>query len=517
MGFEKALSLRAAAVLAAAALLAACGVPGEGAPSLPTEAPAAGKMPETAEASEIVELYDLYFGENSYAFDETGRLLPQDEVYTVLRDLGTGESRYRVYTRVEDTGEEDEWGSPVTETFSRLCSLDGEVIRDWEAIAYNDGLGDLVIRREPRNLFAVVMPGEEYQSDLWDPSTGEVAAAGVNILQDMENGCFLAMDATGLTLGVLDAQGNIVSGFPAPENYYYPSVADGWIVVSAHDPYGEYDPEAARESRVVDKNFRTVLTGENINIGFIGLRGPYALRDGEGDLREVVSLEDFSTLWSYDEKEDGRLNYFDGELVIFQVGEPGGEWERFFRTVEGETLAGGPFDQLEPSDQSLYGKDPAETFVGHRGDTILLLDREGNTLAQTELPGLDSISVQEDGYIACTLSNSAQSDDIYSYDSPMALLTPELETLIPAGEYTSIYILTSEEGTPMLQCGRMINGSYRFDLMDLSGRMVVDKATVIGTIAAGKVAVVRGFSMGLMDLAGNWISRYSVYTGLNDD
>ena len=515
MEFEKSPGRRACALLAALLMLTACGVSGEGTSSLPEEVPAAGEVPEAVEPSETVELYHLYFGEKSYALDKTGRLLSEDEVYIPLRDLNTGENRYRLYTRVEDTGEDDEWGNPVTQKYSRLCDLEGNVIVVWEPMEYTEGMGKLVIRREPRNFYETIFPGEEYQTALWDPATGEAVVEGVDTLQALENGHFLAMDASGLVLGVLDAQGNVISGFPAPADYYYPSTCNGWIVGNQWSPYS--DNETEYPDQLMDENFEVLLEGEGINVSFIGLRGPYVLRNGEGDVREVISLEDFSTLWSYDQEKDGRLNYYDGELVILQVGEPGGQWERFFRTVEGETLAGGAFDQLEPSDQSLYGKDPAETFVGRRGDTVFLLDREGNTLAQTELPGLESISVQEEGYIACTLSNPAQSGDIYSYDSPMALLTPELESLIPAGEYASISILTSEEGIPMLQCGRMINGSYRFDLMDLSGRMVVDRATDIGTVGDGKVAVVRGFSMGLMDLEGNWISRYSVYTGLNDD
>ena len=65
--------------------------------------------------------------------------------------------------------------------------------------------------------------------------------------------------------------------------------------------------------------------------------------------------------------------------------------------------------------------------------------------------------------------------------------------------------------------GKIVNNSLRTDLLDLSGTVRVSDLTAVDSISNGRMAAVRGFSMGLMDLEGNWISRYSIYDNIEQD
>lgn len=516
------------AALLALLLLAACGGAGEGpsqAESLPQPDASQGESPAQEPAGGSVGdesyIYSVYMNTEEHYFDGEGNRLSQEEVYTLLYDLDTNEPRYRLYTRTEDTGEDDEWGYPVTVEYSRLCGLDGSVIQDWEPMAYDSAMGGLVIRREPRGFYEIIMPGTEVEAALWDPASGEAVVEGVDSLQSLGNGHFLALDPSGLALGVLDGEGNILSGFPAPEDYYYPTTEDGWILGNQRDPYGG-DYETDYPDQLMDENFDVLLEGEGMNISFIGLRGDFLLVDGEdGTTREVRSLEDFSLLYSWDESTDDTLEYFDGELMILRTGERG-SWQYALTTPEGEVVAGG-FDQLTPEDDmSMDASGPAQTFVGRKGDTILRLDREGNTLAQADFPGLDSIYPLGDGYTSYTLAAEASSDHDSAYSMPTGMLDPALSVVIPAEKYDNVYRLSQWDGSrstdlDLFQCSREVNGSYRMDIVDTSGRVLLDSLTSTSMVQDGKLAVIRGFSMGLMDLSGNWISRYSIYDGLNDE
>ncbi len=513
----KKLCSRGLAALLALLLLAACGAPAGESPSSSQSSPE-GEAPVPAEEAGY-ELYSLYRDGTDYFFDGEGNLLAPEDAYTVLRDLATGEEKYLLYTRTEDTGEDDEWGDPVTMEYSRLCGLDGSVIVDWEPMAYDSAMGGLVIRREPRGFYEIIMPGTEVEAALWDPAAGEAVVEGVDSLQSLNNGHFLALDPSGLALGVLDGEGNILSGFPAPGEYFYPTTEDGWILGNQRDPYGG-DYETDYPDQLMDENFDVLLEGEGMNISFIGLRGPFLLIDGEdGTTREVRSLEDFSLLFAADEETED-LRYFDGELMILRTGERG-SWQYALTIPEGEVVAGG-FDQLTAEDDmSMDASGPAQTFVGRKGDTILRLDREGNTLAQAEFPGLDNVQPLGDGYTAYTLADPDPDPDGYGY-MPTGFLNPELSVVVEADLYTDIYRLSQWDGRAstdldFLRCSREVNGTSRRDILDLTGRVVADGLSDEGTVYDGKFAVVRGFSMGLMDLSGNWISRYSIYDGLNDE
>lgn len=497
---------RSAAVLAAFLLLTACSVPTEGSAPEREETPAAQG-----------ELYRLYFLENDSVFDQAGRRIPEEEVYTTLSDPAAGEERYRTRTRREDTGEDDEWGNPIVQEYSALYDLEGNLLYDWEPITYASGVGGLLIRQEPRSFYDMPDPASDYESALWDPVTGETVLEDVAALIKMDRDCFLAEDFRGMALGTVNARGEVLSGFPVPEAYYYPSVQGKWILTDLQDPYsGDWDENRSRQCRILDENFNILWEGERLNMASYGLHGPYFLVDGEENRREVRSLEDFSLLCFFDNDLE-RLEYFDGECLILRTGDRD-DGRYVLRNAQGMVLSA-EYDELR-AENDFSSDFPSERFLGRAGEHIDILDRDGKVLYSTDLPGVEYCEPQGGGYYACCVTCS--DPDSGEALSSACLLGPELQMLVSAGTYSYIYrFSTEEDGHIVWQdffAGRkMVNNSFRTDLLDLSGTVRVSDLTAVDSISNGRMAAVRGFSMGLMDLEGNWISRYSIYDNIEQD
>ena len=251
-------------------------------------------------------------------------------------------------------------------------------------------------------------------------------------------------------------------------------------------------------------------------MAYYGLHGPYFLVDGEENRREVRSLEDFSLLYFFDDDLE-RLEYFDGACLILCTGERD-DGRYTLRNTQGMVLSA-EYDELR-AENDFSSDFPSERFLGRAGEHIDILDRDGKVLYSTDLPGVEYCEPQGGGYYACCVTCS--DPDSGEALSSACLLGPELQMLVPAGTYSYIYrFSTEEDGHIVWQdffAGRkMVNNSFRTDLLDLSGTVRASDLTAVGSISNGRMAAVRGFSMGLMDLEGNWISRYSIYDNLEQD
>lgn len=518
--------LKRTAVLALSLLLAACAPAQQPASStdgaesgLPApaaeESPAA--QPPSAEGAD--RLYRIYREDQIVVMDGDGNLLPDEEAYTPLYDLLTGAEAYRLRTRHEDTGEDDEYGNPVVQQYCSLYDVKGNLLYDWEPVAYRAAFSGLLIRQDPRNWWSNPSELEGYSTALWNPATGETAADGVDSLQKMGDGSVLALDVTGRALGVLDGSGKVLSGFPAPADYYYPTAECG--IISADAGYNPYGPGGKPSSALLlDRDFNILFECEQLNLGFYGLRGPYALWHDHGRTG-LLSLPGLTRLYSIPE-EEGDIQYFDGERLILRTGTRNGPfWYCFLYDLEGNLLAG-PYEQLSPEDEWEDRDTPAGRFLAKNGDTLSLLGRDGGLIASAELPGLSSFSPLGDGYYTYSIERPGGSSDAFSAHLT-GLLGPDFEVLLPAERYQSIYRLTDWTGQrstryDLLECGRELpNGVWRYDLLTLSGEPVLENLSAVGDAGPGRIAVIRGSSMGLIDFSGRWIARRSIYQGLQND
>lgn len=472
-----------------------------------------------AEPSQDGRQYEISFnnGTSKLVFDARGNEIPPEKQFTVLYDIVSGQPQCQKRTVVEDSGMDDEYGMPVLRRTTALYDLEGKLLHDFAEKDYEAGFGDFIIRHDHQGFVVSVddLP-KDYHSGLWNYKTGETVLDDVAYIRAMneEKTRFLMTDAFMDGLGVTDARGNVIGGFPPPEGCHR---AEPWhgMVITNDMPY---DGEEGRDT-LRTETLETVLSCDSLNGAFRGIRGKYmGYRDGEeagildGDFNKVYSPPDGET-----------VRYFDGELVILsKVAFEDADGARHFSyrlvKTDGTELAS-DFENLVSADREEDAAS-ANRFLAYAGGELVQLGRDGARLASQTLPGAEGIFVLGGGLITCRMDDDTE-----------CLLNENLEIVIAPGTYRSIYRLTDwaqqkYEDYDLLECTYYLGGKdpqfssgavMRRDVLDLTGRRIVTGLTDIGGVGPNRMAVQRGFSVGLMDWEGNWIVKESIFREVNDD
>lgn len=109
-------------------------------------------------------------------------------------------------------------------------------------------------------------------------------------------------------------------------------------------------------------------------------------------------------------------------------------------------------------------------------------------------------------------------------DCLSGILNSKLEIVIPANRY---HFITEISGTKpngeygrfdLLRCGKTVSGgAMRYDILDSSGKLRIENLTAVGGAGENRIAVAKGFSVGVMDWQGNWIGKHSLFNSLDDE
>ena len=468
-----------------------------------------------------IPLGEAWVSDKSWIVDSDGNEVRRDDVpeYIELTDLATGEPRYQYLRRYEDTGRRDEWGNPAVRTFCSLYDMEGNQLIDWEEKDYLSAFGEYIIRQDQRDMMMEMseLP-EDYRTALFHVPTGTEQYEGVFTVVKLNEGAFLLCDGWRTPQGVVNAAGEALSGFPPPKTYYSAYAWNGYFTASLVHPYEQRKNEM---EYIMDRNFREIFAAQWMSGVYGNLKGDYLAYRNGGEYG-IFHPED-GILFTTD---GASIEYYDGELAVVQTGSFRSENDPInasLVTVEGKEIAGG-FSWLVPA-QTHYDEEPAGKFLGITDGKAVMIDRAGSELASVELPGARSLNVLgEDLY-----TYYVEDDDRYGD----GLLGPNLEVMIPAGRYTSFEIVSdyktdySEWGVNMenflLQASKELgtdepgHSIYRTDILDHAGKVIVDNITAVYDVGPGRIALRRGFDVGLMDWNGNWIVKRRIFTGFGDD
>lgn len=508
-----------ALLIASALVLSSCsGAPAPVSQPVQQESAVSEKAPQqTASTGEAgpARYVAGYLSGKTYRLDAAGVLCPkEEEEWAECRDPLTGEIAYWRRTRIEPTGGETDYGEPDAVKRSALYDSERNLLVDWDDATYYPAFSHFVIRKQGER--AGSQDIAEIPSALWDPVTGETVLQNVGWISAMPDERFAAFTPDGLLLGVLDKDANVLAGFPAPvEIEYAEGISRGAFVGEVVDSYLQTD-EAGRSTAeyvVLDENLNERYRTRTRYLGadFSSLHGAYLLQTVDDVQRAVLSLDDFSVRLTFSQDADGDLVYYDGERMILSKGGTSslldGEKQPLL-TVEGV---------LSPSENSWQENLPSVgTFFAWEKNEVKLLDRDGKTLHRFSHPDLCRANLLADGFCSYAVSDEENGET-------QGLLEPSLNEIVPAGTYLMFQPLLDESDGEMGECVgfagmyRLANGRLRYDLIDLSGKVVLTRLSDVGSAGADAVAVIRGSYVGLVDLSGNWIFRSSIYSSLEEE
>lgn len=441
-----------------------------------------------------------------------------------LDDLATGETRYQYKTKEEYQRDED--GNPYILSLRSLYDADGNQILDWENYDYQPAFGEYVIRQQSR--YGVVSADElsdDYHTALYHVPTGEESYPGTFSASRLGDDTFLLCDSWGTILGVVNSEGETIHGFPTEKKHYSAQVWNEYIIASSLHPYNR-----TKE----DLGFDYILSSD-----FNELENPYEFESimtynsaMRGDYLLYRSAEEYGVFTPNDGiiffvNDGSTIDYFDGELVIIRNGDYRSDENPVSFTLctnEREEIATG-FSWLTPV-QEYDATEPAQSFVGLIDGKAVIIDRSGTVIESSpELPDASTITMIHNGLYVFYI----ETDENYSE----GLLGENLEIILPEGIYSSIssmsdYTVYDRDFNAPLESillrAERYGGSfdepgniYHIDILDHTGRLVMDKVTYIYDVGPGRIAIKRGFYIGLIDWNGNWIVKRSIFTNMNDD
>ena len=217
-------------------------------------------------------------------------------------------------------------------------------------------------------------------------------------------------------------------------------------------------------------------------------------------MNRVLSLPDLTEIFS----SDKIISYCDGVFAI--ENNYADSYQSWLTRVDGSWSAG-PFTILIPRTNGSEDQ-RTEAFTALEGETITVFSPDGEILLEKTIPGLSSYDYA-DGRLFCCIER----DTYYTY----LLMDMEGNTLYDTGENCFYCVELLDENGARLPHRLWSIASDRlypicYDLIDEDGQIVASGLRSIGTQTDEAVAVIKGSSVGLMDLYGCWITKNSIYS-----
>lgn len=493
------------AFLLAGLLLAGCG---QSAPQAPQSAASQIAGPSSGRAY-LVPLHNTqnFIAVPRYAVvDAAGNELFRGGDMQYLYDIYT----YRPYgitaQRGEKTGEVDANGQEVLQVYSQLYDLQGNLLADWAPCVYQGVFDGWVIAASEAyhraDISGVGAAPDGFWCELRDMNTGDVKLQDVYTLLVQADDSLVAADGLGYVAGVLDKDLNTLAGFPMDAQYASLQVISGGYIAMTMD-----ETDGLGNAFLLDEAMQPLTDGDTYS--FISSAGDgYVIAQlaGDGDTAQrVLRTQDASVVY---ETEPGEwVDYYDENAMLLVVpAEDGIAYS--LRDAKGNPLAE---DAAQAGAMPRSGNYEADAFYTVDDNTLTVLETGGSIRASVECGQVSSIIYDADRE-RFTLS--------YYSDEGMQdawVLDGSLNTIVEQGSYVTIVPLY---GTDQLLSGTKVkNGDYTYalyDMLDLSGKVLVEDLRGITYTDGERLVAQKGFSVGLMDMQGNWLWETSSFGALED-
>lgn len=445
----------------------------------------------------------------SVTINSSGKILREEDVHVSrLDDVITGETKY--YTAYYKTYKKKaEWDYDIAMK-SRLYDASGHLVSDWTDRQYTGCIGDWLMSQKYID-FAFADGTEDTDGRMEQLKTGEKRQDVISVDRISAEAAFVQTKDNEDSFTV-DTQGNVLYEFSAlkdsiPEEYSF-SVYQQYIVAEVYkDPLYElqfFTPEG--------KLLGKIENVENTYVYDSGIMPPYVMCDNviydpsKGDGGELTAVF-----------EQGQTSYYDGEVAVCAAltGDAVSGY-RLYDARTGEALSREyTLVAYKASDRTDDSWEPSAFFIGADKDRLEKLERTGKVVASADVDNINDVYIYGTGILVnCNDYTGA------------SLLDTSLQTMIPVGRYDSIAPVYRYDTAGDGYADNLWSGLYtldtqqlqqRTDLFTSDGTVLLKGASSAGAMTYGRIPVVRGFSMGLVDAQGKWIVKLAKNEVTNND
>ncbi len=459
---------------------------------------------EFAKSEYFVSTNDTFF-----AFDADGLMIPAQKYETNhYCDGETGEPLYISRSFWQPVSGSYSDGTGVSRQMSALYDGSGNVLYDWDNVYYSQGTGKLLLKMQ-----GLTDPADDSAYgvfSLWDPKSDTVVLSDVGSLCELGDGKFVVLSPEYDILGTIDADGNVIAGFPAPAVLSFSQVVEDGLFLGW----------SGETTYLMDENLNILISDNYIGTCNSFPRGYFYHSDGSSI--EISSFDDPNTalFTTYGDPNDGLSVYFDGECFMqaSTFGSPGPArlYDKDHNPLSSE------YENVTAIYDSQEGKSPYFLLQGE--GYLTKLGRDGKEIWRKEVPE-DTMVGLEKGLIILTAPYSTYENN--SIVGGSSVYDADLNPIIPEGKYETIYRAGNYSDYGEIEYYDYYIGyrpanygkftSYLIDILDLEGNVLIGGLNAVNTENGDKICCVRGFSVGVMDLSGQWISRYSVFSDISAD
>ena len=458
--------------------------------------------------------------ERVWVVDRDGATVPEDKQYTILCDVLTGEPQCMTLSKPVSKGR-DENGNAMTYIISALFDLDGNMLYDWGEYLYYSGFGDFVIRQNTKEQTITGYPFDLY-SELWDFKANRPVVSGVGQVFRLSDDKVLVVYGDdwneGRPLCVMDAKGAVLDDIYTGEEYTTAWVWGGYIIATD----GENSAGYSGQQYLLTEEFKPICSYTTLIGSKDGKVLAYGNGPGFGEPGGGIITPDGKEVYKI--PSDERVLNFDKEILVTGYDHDDENYTykqyKIVRTGDGKVLR----DGIEKIPEALYfdSRKMPENLPVYKDGCLEVIDREGQVKAQKEMPGVESFSMWENGYVQFTAETGEQDENGYNLTGT-GLLDQDLREAIPFGAYDDIRAIRPWDTDFGIRIGERYKGSWPrrvcdCDLLDLEGKVLIRGLNEIDEGEAGydRIVVRKGFDVGLMDWHGNWIYKRSIFAGLQD-
>lgn len=442
-----------------------------------------------------------------------GTNLQADSIYVnAIKDVLTGETcYYTAYYKTFNKVQRDDYTEYESSMTSRLYGVDGTLISDWEELSYIECSGDWVYKQKYQD-FIYESPNYE-EAELINIKTGE-SLKGISRISKIDNEHILVERTTGL-LYILDKDGKIIfdgeelESLVTSSGYVYSMDKYIAVVSSSETPCKIYflGTDGTMLGYISDV-WDTYIYNDMITYPYVSvMRQIYDLSAANGGELVPVASNPLAA----------ETLYYDGELAIYRDYDEAGKANDWLCQIATNTPISEKYSAISIVDRYYLPEDEkhkaTEYFYARNDQGIDKLDRKGQVVAHIDLANICQASVYTYG-INCYLNNYEKSQTL-TLDLELVDMG-KYNNLDPIYEYTGSGFYPTDLWTGFYSLNNE-NRYNRVDILTADMKPIITGASSVGPLIDGTISVTKGQNIGVIDLEGNWIIKYSKNEFLNVD